>query len=274
MLAGGRAIEARAAAHAQQDLGALVGRAPRTVQRLDGDELRDIPADDVVPGDLLLVRPGEVLAVDGRVEGGAAVLDESALTGESRRGRTCRRGRGAKRRAQRRRPVRCAPPRPLLTRRMQESCDSCSSPRRRRHRSCGWPIGTAPCSSWRWPVAGLGLGGVRGPGPRGRGAGRGHPVSVDPPAPIAVVAGLSRAARFGVVVKGGAVLERLANGQVLLFDKTGTLTAGQPVVVAVHATGGADEREVVRVAASLDQVSPPRAGHRRRAGGPLARQPI
>ncbi len=80
MLASGRAIEARAAARAQRDLGALVGRAPRTVQRIEGDTLRDVAAETITPGELLMVRPGEVLAVDGRVEGGAAVLDEAEDT--------------------------------------------------------------------------------------------------------------------------------------------------------------------------------------------------
>jgi soluble P-type ATPase len=74
--------------------------------------------------------------------------------------------------------------------------------------------------------------------------------------PVAVVAGISRAARFGVVVKGGTALEQLAGGTVLLFDKTGTLTAGQPTVVGVHVAGAIDERDIVRLAAALDQVSP------------------
>ena len=75
-------------------------------------------------------------------------------------------------------------------------------------------------------------------------------------APVAIVAGLSRAARFGVVIKGGAALERLANGEVLLFDKTGTLTAGQPIVVGIHVPEGMAGRDALRLAACLDQVSP------------------
>ena len=75
-------------------------------------------------------------------------------------------------------------------------------------------------------------------------------------APIAIVAGISRAARRGIIVKGGGALEALARGSVLLFDKTGTLTAGVPQVaeVEVFDTIGADE--LLRLAASLDQVSP------------------
>ncbi len=82
MLASGRMLEARAGARAERDLRALVGRAPRTVQRYGDAGLAEAPAEEVQPGDLLLIRPGEVLAVDGMVESGTAVLDESALTGE------------------------------------------------------------------------------------------------------------------------------------------------------------------------------------------------
>ena len=75
-------------------------------------------------------------------------------------------------------------------------------------------------------------------------------------APIAITAGLSRAASRGVIVKGGAALEQLAAGRVLLLDKTGTLTVGQPTVTDVIAVGGWPDDEILRSVASLDQVSP------------------
>ena len=75
-------------------------------------------------------------------------------------------------------------------------------------------------------------------------------------APIAIMSGLSRAAHVGVVIKGGGALEALAGGQVMLFDKTGTLTQGRPVLADVITAGGFDADEVLRLAASLDQVSP------------------
>ncbi|HYN32273.1 MAG TPA: heavy metal translocating P-type ATPase [Ilumatobacteraceae bacterium] len=257
MLASGRAIEARAAARAQRDLGALVGRAPRTVQRLDGTDLSEVPADVVSPGDLLLVRPGEVLAVDGRVEGGAAVLDESALTGESRQvervaGDEVRSGVvNAGGPFQMRATSAAADSTYAAIVRLVEQSEVSSAPfvRMADRYSAVFIVFGGLVAGLAWalsgdPVRAVAVLVVATPCP------------LILAAPIAVVAGLSRAARFGVIVKGGSVLEQLAKGEVLLFDKTGTLTSGQPTVVAVHATNTCDEREVLRLAASLDQVSP------------------
>jgi hypothetical protein len=70
------------------------------------------------------------------------------------------------------------------------------------------------------------------------------------------MSGLSRAAHVGVVIKGGGALEALAGGRVMLFDKTGTLTQGHPVLADVITADGVDADELLRLAASLDQVSP------------------
>jgi heavy metal translocating P-type ATPase len=74
-------------------------------------------------------------------------------------------------------------------------------------------------------------------------------------APVAIVAGISRAASRGVIVKGGGALETLARARTLVFDKTGTLTAGTPRVASVETFAAADADTVLRLAASLDQVS-------------------
>ncbi len=74
-------------------------------------------------------------------------------------------------------------------------------------------------------------------------------------APVALVSGLSAAARRGIVVKNGGVLERLARCTTVMLDKTGTLTVGQPEVTAIVPAGGLPPDEIVAVAASLDQAS-------------------
>jgi heavy metal translocating P-type ATPase len=74
-------------------------------------------------------------------------------------------------------------------------------------------------------------------------------------APIAIVSGMSRAARAGVVVKDGGAIERLARARTVLIDKTGTLTQGEPGVERVAAFDGVEPDELLRLAASADQVS-------------------
>jgi heavy metal translocating P-type ATPase len=74
-------------------------------------------------------------------------------------------------------------------------------------------------------------------------------------APVAIVAGISRAASRGIIVKGGGALETLARARTLVFDKTGTLTTGSPTVSSVVTFGATSADDLLRAAASLDQVS-------------------
>ena len=73
--------------------------------------------------------------------------------------------------------------------------------------------------------------------------------------PVAIIAGVSRAARIGVLIKGGGGLEVLAGVRALVIDKTGTLTHGQAAVSAIHPFNGFSETDILRLAASLDQAS-------------------
>ncbi len=258
MLASGRTLEARAGARARRELSALVARTPRVVHRYDGDDLTEPPLDDVRPGDLLLVQPGEVVPVDGRVERAPAVLDESALTGEPL---PVERGPGD---AVASGVVNAGGPFDL--RATTTSSDST-------YAGIVAMVARAEADSApfvrladRYALAFVGVSLALA---AGAWALSGDPVRavavlvVATPcplilaAPVAIVSGLSRAARRGVVVKGGAALEQLAGAQVLLFDKTGTLTAGHPrVAEVVTAEDGPSSDELLRLAASLDQVSP------------------
>src|SRR4051794_32741607 len=83
MLAGGNALEEAAGRRARRELSALLERAPRIAHRRRDGVLEEVPVDALRPGDVVAVRPGEVLPVDGVVDAGEAVLDESAMTGES-----------------------------------------------------------------------------------------------------------------------------------------------------------------------------------------------
>src|SRR5207302_10301245 len=83
MLSGGQALERYASSRARRELTALVARAPRVVHRYEDDNLVSPDISEVRQGDRLLVKPGEIVPVDGVISSESAMLDESALTGES-----------------------------------------------------------------------------------------------------------------------------------------------------------------------------------------------
>src|SRR6185312_12498742 len=256
MLSGGQALEAFAGARARRDLTALLKRAPREVHRYENGQLTSPPIDDVHPGDLLLVKPGEVVPVDGLVEDEPAVLDESALTGESRPverspGEPVRNG-----------TVNAASPfklRAVATAagstyagivRLVAEAETSKAPFVRladRFSLVFLPL-TLGLAALAWAVSGdpvraLAVLVVATPCP------------LILAAPIAILAGVSRSARRGVIVKGGRALEALARARVLLLDKTGTITMGVPTVSSVETFGEETAGEILRLAASLDQVS-------------------
>src|SRR4051812_27708085 len=84
MVTGGEALERFAAARARRELTALLGREPKTAYRRDGEKLVTVDVNTVAIGDVLLVKPGEVVPTDGVLVTGSATLDESALSGESK----------------------------------------------------------------------------------------------------------------------------------------------------------------------------------------------
>ena len=257
MLATGEALERYAAGRAHRELTALLGRAPRDVHRHEDGELVTRPIDAVVVGDRLLVMPGEVVPVDGLVDGAAAVLDESALTGEAR---TVTRDEGDQVNSG---TLNAGGPfdlRAIATAeqstyagivRLVREAEGSKAPFVRladRYALLFVPL-TLAVAGFAWlisgdPVRALAVVVVATPCP------------LLLAAPIAIVAGLSRAARRGIIVKGGGPLETLARARVLLFDKTGTLTAGRPRLAGVEAAPGVDPNDVLRLAASVDQVSP------------------
>ena len=255
MLASGRALEAWAAGRADRDMRALLERAPRTARRYSGGSLVVVPLDAVEAGDLLMVAPGELVPVDGTLAASPAVLDESALTGEPRpveraAGELVRSG-----------VVNAGGPFDLqaaataqdssyagIVRLVSEAERSQAPFVRLADRYALWFLGvTLAAAGIAWALA--------GPARAVAVLVVATPCPLILAAPVALVSGLSVAARRGVVVKGGAVLERLARCTTVLIDKTGTLTSGHPSVAGVITAGPLPARDVLRLAASLDQVS-------------------
>ena len=257
MLVSGRSLEGWAAGRAERELRALLHSGPQVAHRYQGGVLSDPALAEVAVGDLLLVQPGEVVPVDGTVRTGPAVIDESALTGESM-------------------PIECAVgdavrggalnaggPFDLLATtgaddstyagivRMVKEASAVSSPlvRMADRFATMFLAATFAVAGGAWLAAGelsraVAVLVVATPCP------------LILAAPVAIVAGLSRAAKRGVVIKGGAALEALADADILLFDKTGTLTSGRPSLAEIISADGGGNTEVLRLAASLDQVSP------------------
>jgi heavy metal translocating P-type ATPase len=255
MLTSGRSLEEWAAERARHDLSALLGRAPRTARRYRGGALETVPLDDIAIGDVLLVAPGDVLPVDGSVTSGIAILDESALTGEALpvehgpgdgvRSGTLNAGGPFDLRA----GTSAADSTYAGIIRLVSEAERSQAPFvRLADRYAMWflPL-TLAVAAAAWTVG--------GPTRAVAVLVVATPCPLILAAPVALVSGLSAAARRGVVVKSGGVLERLARCTTMVLDKTGTLTVGQPVVTAVVSAGALPQEEILGLAASLDQVS-------------------
>ncbi|WP_328710044.1 heavy metal translocating P-type ATPase [Microbispora hainanensis] len=256
MLTGGRVLEDYALRRARRDLTALYERAPRSARRYEEGVPRLIAAEEVRRGDRLLVPGGELVPVDGVVESGTALLDESALTGESlpvehRVGESVAGG-----------VVNAG--QPFDMRATATAGDSAYAGVVRLAQET--EAGSAPVvrladrfAAWFLPATLLPAGGAW--------LMSGEPVRavavlvVATPcplllaAPAAIASGLSRTARRGVLVKGGGALETLGRARTLVLDKTGTLTEGRPQVMDVVAAPGGNPDEVLRLAAAVDQMS-------------------
>ncbi len=256
MLSGGNALEAAAGRRARRDLEGLVSRAPRVAQLVTPDGIHEVPVEAVRPGDALLVRSGEVVPVDGRVEGDAALLDESALTGEPLpvaheagdpvRSGVANAGDAFTLRATR--PASESAYAALV--RLVSAAETQRAPFVRladRYAAILLPV-TLAVAGLAWAISGesirfLAVMVVATPCP------------LILAAPIAYISGVSRAARRGVILKGGAVIERLGDTRTVLLDKTGTLTSGAPRVERVEVLGDLPETDVLRLAASVEQHS-------------------
>lgn len=264
MFASGRALEEYSAGRARRELSALVERTPRVAhrRRLFGEVpgktfgIEDIPADSVRVGDELIVKPGEAVPVDGLLLSGSADLDESAVTGEST---PCRRSRGDQLLSG---VINAGSPLELqalktaehstyagIVRMVAEAQAGKAPFTRLADRYALWfipPVLILAGAAW-WlsgdPIRALAVLVVATPCP------------LILAAPVAMIAAISQAAKRGILIKNGTALEQLADIQNLLFDKTGTLTTGRPQLVGIEATEGFPPDEVLRLAASLDQVS-------------------
>jgi heavy metal translocating P-type ATPase len=256
MYAGGAFLESFAEGRARREMTALLARAPRTATRHRNGALDEVPLEAIEPGDLLLIRQGDVAPVDGIVGSAGAVMDQSALTGEAMpvrlsQGQEVMSGSTNAGEAFDLRASRTAADSTYAgIVRLVEAAQRSKAPMARladRYSLFFLGVTVALATSAWWftgdPIRAVAVLVVATPCP------------LILAVPVALVAGLSRAAHFGVLIKGAKPLEALARVRTMILDKTGTLTDGRPGIVAIEAVGGTTEDEILHFAAALDQAS-------------------
>lgn len=256
MYSGGTFLEGFAEGRARREMRDLLSRVPRTATRHRNGGLEEVALDNIAPGDRLLIRQGDVVPVDGRIASAAAFVDTSALTGESL---PVRLDRGSEAMSgstnagdvfdlEATREAKDSTYAGIV--RLVEEAQASKAPMARL--ADRWSLGflavTVAIAFAAWwftgdPIRAVAVLVVATPCP------------LILAVPVALVAGLSRAAHFGVLVKGAKPLEAMARIRTLILDKTGTLTDGRPQIVSIDSHDGMGADDILRYAAALDQAS-------------------
>jgi heavy metal translocating P-type ATPase len=256
MYTGGTVLEDYAVARAERNLKSLVDRAPRLAHRRIDQAVEDVDIRCVKIGDAILIRAGEIIPVDGLITSPVAVVDEAALTGEPipvtrQTGESARSG-----------TLNAGDTFEITATataeestyagivRLVTAAQTAKAPFIRladRYALLLLPV-TILVAGLAWalsgdPIRGLAVLVVATPCP------------LILAAPVAFIAGVSQAAHRGIIIKGSAPLDALAQTHTVLFDKTGTLTVGGARLIAVETAPNEDAGEVLRLAGSLEQAS-------------------
>jgi len=256
MYSGGNFLEVFAEGRARREMHDLLARVPRSATRHRNGALEEVALDDIVPGDRLLIRQGDVVPVDGTIVSETAYLDTSALTGESLPLRLARSAEAMSGSTNAGEAFDLMATHPAaastyagIIRLVSEAQKSKAPMARMADRwSLGFLAITVALATAAWwftgdPIRAVAVLVVATPCP------------LILAVPVALVAGLSRAAHFGVLIKGASPLEAMARIRTLILDKTGTLTDGRPQIIAIDTRNGWSESDVLRFAAALDQAS-------------------
>ncbi|WLG65590.1 heavy metal translocating P-type ATPase [Pseudomonas brassicacearum] len=256
MLASGRILEFFTRQRAERELSALIDRAPRFAWVQEESGLRKIPVEQVQPNQTLLVRLGEVIPVDGRLLSPVAVLDESALSGESlpqtrREGEHLSSGVsnvGASILLITTRTAAQSTYAGIV--RLAEAARRSRAPFVRladRYALIFIPL-TLLMAATAWYMSGDALRALAV-------LVVATPCPLILAVPIAIMSGISRAARRGILIKDGVTLEALAGIKQIFLDKTGTLTSGHARLQSIETNGPIDPQRLLGLAASLAQAS-------------------
>ncbi len=256
MYAGGNALEDFAVARAEHNLRSLVDRAPRVAHRRLDHSIEDIAVDAVAIGDVILVRGGEVIPVDGFVRSASATIDESALTGEpipvsKAQGETVFSG-----------TLNTGEAFEMIASssagestyagilRLVTAAQTAKAPFVRladRYALIFLPV-TVVIAGIAWLISGDVIRSLAV-------LVAATPCPLILAAPVAFIAGVAQAARRGILIKGGGPIEALARAHTVLFDKTGTLTVGGARLLSIEVAPGEQPDRVLRLGAALEQAS-------------------
>jgi len=261
MLSGGEALEDYASRRAKRELTSLLDRSPQIAHVLvhpqsESDEVQDADAADVRVGDVLLVRPAEIVPVDGALLSDDGSFDESSLTGESlpvsrSAGEEVLSGSVNGSRAVRIRALRRSADsqyQQIVELVKQAQDDRAPTVRLADRFAIPFTAVSLVIAGAAWAISG-------DPTRFAEVLVLATPCPLLIAAPVAFLGGLSRAAKAGIIIKGGAVIEQLARIRSASFDKTGTLTQGRPDLVAVEPATGFGDDELLALAASAEQYS-------------------
>ena len=268
----GQVMELRARSQTSAAIKLLLGLAPKTARivRPDvdgkGGTEQDIPLEQVQPNDVLRVRPGEKVPVDGVVLEGTSALDESMVTGESIPvektagarliGATVNGTGSLLMRAER---VGSDTLLAQIVHMVSEAQRSRAPIQRLADVTAGYFVPVVVLVA----IVTLAVWGIWGPEPR-----LAHaivnavavliiacPCALGLATPMSIMVGTGRGAHAGVLIKNAEALETMEKVNTLVVDKTGTLTEGKPKLVSMVAIAGHDENEVLRLGASLERAS-------------------
>lgn len=256
MLTGGDSLEDYAAKRANTELKALLDNSPRTAHRLVDGQLTDIPVEEASVADQLVVKPSELVPVDGHLIDGTALFDESSLTGESK-------------------PVEKVVGDDLMSGAVNGDSavtmivdkvaadsqyqqlvklvkESEARPAKFVRLADRYAV---PFTLVAYVIAGVAWAMSGDPHRFAEVLVVASPCPLILAAPVALVSGMSRTSRNGIVVKTGDMLEKLSTAKSAAFDKTGTITSGQLTVNQIIPQAGFTAEQVLHLAASAEQNS-------------------
>lgn len=257
MITGGESLENYANNRAKSELKALLSRVPKVTHLVQKDgSIVNIAVDDVKPGMILQIHIGEVLPVDGELVEGSGYLDESSITGESlpveiNKGDRVLSGavNGANIITIKALKTAQQSEYSEIVRLVQMASESTSPFVRMADKyAVPFTLVSVVIGILAWVFSG-------DPKRFAEVLVVATPCPLLIAAPVAIISGMSRAAKHGIIIKSGAVLEKLANVKTMVFDKTGTLTENQLEIAEIISTDKSTDKELVTLAFSLEQNS-------------------